>query len=478
MKINSILPIYQNNVAFGAMKKSQFNPIDLSCVNLYKAPIEKFNSTQDFYTWADERTQKILSSQRLKTPCDTDKVFAPKLRIINDWTNALLKENKGKYSPALVYMILDSMFKNLEFDKGELPFEYEQDILDMTIDEMEANLAKNPREVFNFSKLYYKNLKAKYINEEKQKQGYDISYDRPFWVTIPAKCHDAEHFRENVKKLKAMSSPNWCTRLDFKAEGALEDDDFFICVKGDEAKIGIRSIEDGVFDVQGKLNDFYFPFKYVAIVDEKIEEEGLKISTQSQFPRYENIAKRTKDIWEEIPEAIIKRDYYKILDYLGYEPELLESGLYSIKNFYGCPAFMKYFKKFGYSEEDFLSQIQIIRGDAYFRDNEAKDTGNIEYIGGKASFYEGGIEKLNKIKKIGKGCTIYNSKVSDLGELEEIGGGLTVSNSPLYNLGKLKRINGYAAIDDRLLPYAEQLEYVENRDFLNERLQKLKDAQG
>ena len=116
MKINSILPIYQNNVAFGAMKKSQFNPIDLSCVNLYKAPIEKFNSTQDFYTWADERTQKILSSQRLKTPCDTDKVFAPKLRIINDWTNALLKENKDKYSPALVYMILDSMFKNLEFE--------------------------------------------------------------------------------------------------------------------------------------------------------------------------------------------------------------------------------------------------------------------------------------------------------------------------------------------------------------------------
>ena len=67
---------------------------------------------------------------------------------------------------------------------------------------------------------------------------------------------------------------------------------------------------------------------------------------------------------------------------------------------------------------------------------------------------------------------------NDLGELEEIGGGLTVSNTPLKDLGKLKRINGYAGIDDKLLPFVEQLEYVENRDFLLERLQKLKSAQG
>ncbi len=477
MKINSINPMYKN-LAFGAMKKSQFSPLDLTCVNLYKAPIEKFNSTEDFYTWADNKTQEILTSKKLKTPADEDKIFAPKLRIINDWTNALLKENKGKYSPAVVYMMLDSLFKHLKFDEREVPFEFEQNILDITVDEMQKTLQKNPKEIFNFAKLYSSNLRAKYINEEKQNQGYDISYDKPFWVRIPSQGHDPENYLENVKKLKAMSSPKWCTRLDYKAEGALEDNDFFICVKGNEAKVGIRSIWDGVFDVQGKLNDNYFPFKYVTIIDDKIAKEGLRISEQSKFPTYDNIARSTKQIWDDIPDAIINKDYYKIFEYLDLEPELLESGLYSIKEFRGIPAFIRYFdNKYGYSEEEYLSKIQIIRGNATFKDNKVKDTGNIEYIGGKVCFYEGEIEKLSKIKKIGGSCTLYNSKISDLGELEEINGGLTVSNTPLKNLGKLKRINGYAGVDSELLPFVEQLEYVENREWLLERLEEIKNAQ-
>ena len=48
-----------DTVAFGAMKKSQFQLFDLAAVNAFKAPIEKFNSMSDFSQWVKTEISRL-----------------------------------------------------------------------------------------------------------------------------------------------------------------------------------------------------------------------------------------------------------------------------------------------------------------------------------------------------------------------------------------------------------------------------------
>ena len=91
MKINSIYPIYNNqfksvarkpcsfprslvcdSISFSSMKKTCFSGIDLITINKFKAPIEKFNSNDDFQKWCDDKLDKEYISQVDKICSSTD----------------------------------------------------------------------------------------------------------------------------------------------------------------------------------------------------------------------------------------------------------------------------------------------------------------------------------------------------------------------------------------------------------------------
>ena len=52
-------PLTYDTVSFGAMKKKEFEGIDLAVVQKFKAPIEKFNSNIDLQNWAKEKAEAI-----------------------------------------------------------------------------------------------------------------------------------------------------------------------------------------------------------------------------------------------------------------------------------------------------------------------------------------------------------------------------------------------------------------------------------
>ena len=58
---NPIANLNRSSISFGAMKKSQFEGIDLMMVNQLKAPIQNFNSNEDFQNYC----QKILDEKYL-----------------------------------------------------------------------------------------------------------------------------------------------------------------------------------------------------------------------------------------------------------------------------------------------------------------------------------------------------------------------------------------------------------------------------
>lgn len=472
-----------NALSFGALKKTHFSGIELCCVNQFRAPIEKFNSNEDFNQWANKKINDILNSKKLLTPpLKTNPILELKPKRVSEWIDAMCGEDsKYKDKPAYGLIVLKSVFKDLDYSMDLLPSTVDVETLDLTIAQIEEELKLNPKKTFDFDKLYKKNLSKKYIDEEKQKQGIPSDYQKPFWIKIPAQKNAPDEFEENVQRLKAMSSPFWCTKNDHKAKGVLqgfEGGDFYICIRADEPKIGMRTKWDGVFDVQGKFNDFYVPYKYYDVIEGKITEIGASITTDSPYSKYRNFAKQAQDIWSKIPDAIVKKDYKTIMDYFGYNPTVLEDGSFEVETFRGYPSCLKYFEKYGISEEEFVGLIKKVKGDVFFSSSNLKTPLNIEEVGGNLFVNEGEMTSLGKIKRIGGNLNIYDSKIDDLGELEEIGGSFTPGSAPLKNLGKLKVIKGVAALSNEQVMHIKQLKEAGNMDILEMRYDILTKLNG
>ena len=432
--LSSSMNFNNYSMSFGKMSKSKFQDIDLCCVNQFKAPIEKFNTQDDFNNWVREQINILLKDEKLQTP-DTpmNPVVKDKPQRIKEWVDALYGSNSKYFDkPACALLILTSVFKDLKYDHDTIPSTYNEEIVDITVSEMKKQLELNPKRQFDFDKLYKQNLAKKYITEEKRRQGLPSDYAKPFWIKIDSRGASPSEFEENIQKLKAMSSPLWCTSKEHK-----------------------------------------IPFKYSQIVDDKIQELNMPISKDSPFPPHRSLARHASQLWRDIPDAIKEKDYLKIMEYLGLEPIVLEDGTISLKEFSGYPTSLDYFKKYGINERDFVEKIKIVRGNARFHSDGLKDTVNLEEVGGNLDFYGSSIVSLNRVKRVGGNLNLYDSKIEQLGELEEIGGGLTVGDAPLKDFGNLKRVKGVVAIGNNLIPFIPQLEEAGNMDFLQQRYESL-----
>ena len=51
VKYTNLAPLKCDTISFGAMKKSEFEGIDLLVVNQFKAPIQTFKKNKDFQKW-------------------------------------------------------------------------------------------------------------------------------------------------------------------------------------------------------------------------------------------------------------------------------------------------------------------------------------------------------------------------------------------------------------------------------------------
>lgn len=480
-KPSSLAPLKCDTVSFTGkgkeFKKSGLDAFSLIAVERFKAPIEKFKNQSELDTWAKGEIQKILDDDKLKDKPDIlyhrDE---SKKRILGEWEEVLFsKDSKYSKSPCLGLIVFQSITKNLTNKNIKEPVEYDKETFEQTIKNIEEKIEKNRNHAksgFDFAKQYKENLKTKYFNEEKEKLGLDKDYKEKFWVEIPSQKDDPEHFEENIKKLKALSSDLWCTTEDYKARGALENDSFYICQKSNEAKLGVRMEKGKVFDVQGKKNDFHIPYKYAPIVEKFIADHNFELSNDpnSKFEENYKEALKANEIWNAIPEAIKKGDYKAIMKYMELEPKKLDSGLYEVAKFVANPEFLNYFKKYGVSAEGLLSRIEVINGDASFRGYKFDTTFDIKEIKGNADFTDNNLKNLDKIEKIGGNLNLYNAQITDLGKLKYVGGSMNCfGNCPLNNLGKITYIGGNADINAKQLAHIDQLKHAKNMELLQKR---------
>jgi len=151
---NPIAQLNKAQIAFGAMKKSQFNGIDLIMIERTKAPIQSFSTNQDLQSYC----QKILDENylgeknlsRLTNSID-DEAQSHKRAILNSWIKYVTKENDA-YTPAIALFILSSITKNLNQDTNYLPPTLNRGVLASTIAEIVEQTRKNRKFNPNFEK--------------------------------------------------------------------------------------------------------------------------------------------------------------------------------------------------------------------------------------------------------------------------------------------------------------------------------------
>ena len=262
MNVLPFQPTY-NRTSFTAMKKSQFNGIDYAVVEKFKAPIEKFNTGSDLQEWARVKCDEIVDADYGGRNID---VKYDRIAQLNDWQSYLT--NPEIYSPTEQLVILNGITRGLKPDNGTICPVYNQGILYETMDSIKDNLSKNKRYQFNFAQLYKTNLREMYA-----KLG-ESDADSTKWVVIPSKKNDPENYRENLKKLRALSCHEWCTKYG-GAELYLRDGDIHIYLENGNPKLVIRFDDDIIKEVNSEHNDYVIPDNYLDMVNKYIKDNDF-----------------------------------------------------------------------------------------------------------------------------------------------------------------------------------------------------------
>ncbi len=272
MKINGIKPQtpyqYGTLPAFCAMKSSQFEGLDYSCMRKFKAPIEKFKSLNDFYNWVNtainKKTNRSLTGK-------TEGTELKRQNLLNDW-----REGLQKYSPAISLLTLTSILKNIKSSNDTLPPVFHNTIFEETVADLEGAVALERDFQFDMSKVYKQHLKSTFLS--------DSSKNKDGWITIPSGFED-KNTEKNAGLLNLLSRKTWCTK-GVKSEIYIKTFGFRIFVKDGEPEVCLRMAGNIVCEIQGRLNDYKIPEEYKSIVIDYIEENELEIDCDTEAELY------------------------------------------------------------------------------------------------------------------------------------------------------------------------------------------------
>ena len=406
------------NPNFTAMRKTQFQGLDLFAVERFKAPIEKFNTHNDLYDWAKKMFDNIKSKSFLgRTPEGT----AQRKAMLEEWFNYVTDGNSA-YNPIHKLLILTGITAGLKATNDNLPPILNKGVLADTISTLEEVVKVSPKTKFNFNNVYETTLQNQYMNE------FGMSNDYTGWVEIPSYEEEPDNFEENVARLKQLSHSAWCTRS-FNAKPYLAQGKFAIYMENGQPKLGVRFIGDEIEEIQGERNNNSIPLKYFDKLKDYIYNEGpdknLSLNAQDEM---ENAYNAEYEIYNFRKAMNYKTDInsvedaLKIVSYFETEPATIgEDGLIKA-TVIGEPSDTFFYEDIGINIDKILEYVSDIEMGLYLRNSFVKN--------------------LGKLKTCGE-VVLSDSKIENLGELEECYE-IELSHTPLTSLGNLRIIEGNA----------------------------------
>lgn len=440
-------------VSFGAMKKSQFKGFELSVVESFVLPIEKYPNKQYFNHWVDSKIQDIISADYPGRAKDTND---KRKHIINEWYDYLTSEDEV-YSKSQILMILTSLTKKLGHKDEKLPPALNKIVLAETVHQLKKELQLNPRRQFDFNKIYLSNLRSFYLKNNEH-SGKTMQ-----WIIIPSQFKDPQNFDSNVNMLKTLSHRNWCTK-NSSARPYLSQGDFHILLENGLPQLCLRLVGDSIKEIQGASNDNKIPLSSFDEFNRHIDVNkfSIKLQAMKTIKSAQDAKKALDKAKSVLKEPIDNLDYEKILNYFGINTVKNTKGEFILSS-YKQPTYFTFkdlgidenelFKNvikidgdadFSYSSLTDLGKLKSIIGSASFSNSRITDLGSLEYINENASFKDSEVCNLDKLKAVGNHAIFENSLVQSLGNLNEIGGNAVFSKSDVLDLGKLELVGGKA----------------------------------
>ena len=157
----SLAPLGSDTLSFGAMKKKEFNGVDLLVANKFKAPIEKFNDNKDLQAWCADKINKIKDKDyKGRQPATKEQ----RKHMLKEWFNYVLEENDS-YTSTMALLILDGITKDLNKDNDNVPLVLNQRVLADTMSEMQDKAREDKNFQANFNKMYQLNLQNFYTKD-------------------------------------------------------------------------------------------------------------------------------------------------------------------------------------------------------------------------------------------------------------------------------------------------------------------------
>lgn len=439
----AITPLAYDTVSFKALKKTALSNMEIACANMLKAPLEKFNSPEDFKKWAIEEFKRIYDLSRYKGV--NEDVTKEREDILKEWKKYLQSdENDYKNSPEVALIAFPSITRDLKSTSLNLPNSLNKDILKKTINQIEENITNNKKYQFDFNKLYLNNLRIHYMQATKD---VHLSPDLKIegWVRIPSYENDSSNFRKNVEKLKALSYKSWCTKSR-SASKYLDDGDFYIYYKNNQPKLGVRFKKGQIEEIQGQANNNKIPLDYLEVV-ENFVSGNISPEVEDKILKAKILKPKVAKIKAKIGESLKNKDYKAILEYIGIKTKTLEDNTLQISE-YRQPTETVMFEDLGINEDEILKSISHIKGDGDFSNSRATIFKNLKSIDGRAIFANCSAKTLGSIESIGGDLNLHNSDMEDLGQLMHVGGSVTfntnISKYGLKSLGNLEYVGGNA----------------------------------
>ncbi len=455
----------RDTVSFGAInKKKELKGFSYAAAGMFKAPLNKFSSVEDFDNWISAKLEKKLNLEQYEIsqkPKDeeehTKRENDERKRILNEWKQYITEENEViRNDKAMCLIVFSSITKNLRPDNHALPLELNKRALADTLDDIKSMLETRKESQFNFCNKYKQAQRRIALGIGKEDTGTTITG----WVKIPSKANDPDNFSDNVKKLKTLSHDSWCTKS-LNAEDSLGKGDFHIYLENGKPRVGVRFVRQQIIEIQGPRNNGKIPVAYLDQVVKHIKTNNLKTFSETALQIIRSKPAKTEfDRIKTNLDSIKENDYPGILRYLGIEVEETNDQLLIISEYKPLSDFFDFFD-LGIDENDIFNHIKEIKNDINIRNNtNLKSLGQLQKIGGNTNFSKSQITSLGQLQEIGGDALFYESQITSLGQLQKIGGDANFYHSQIKSLGQLQEIGGKADFCESQITSLGQLQEI------------------
>ena len=252
------------------------------------------------------------------------------------------------------------------------------------------------------SKEYANKILAEFIANSKNKdeaRETTINNKKMIWHSIPQTNSSSSDFTSNVSKIEQLSKN---TNLNIDTQMLEQNNLHFLVDENGQTQAVMSENKNGeitnILNPKDKKNSI--PLAYADFIQEFADknkltgfEEELKTANKNK-PEFENNK-------SELQKLAENKNYKAILEKLGIEVNTLPDGTWEISHYTSFIDNVT-LNEYGISENELLSNVSKIKGDADFTDSNATDLHNLKYVDGEIKFGDSQITDMSSIEEINK----------------------------------------------------------------------------